>query len=97
MDSCFDRVGSRQHGVASNEVICWSTDHSIFTYLINTDGDDLRWNSILNPCQLANATCKTLDKGQLEKSRISCRCRNKEIADVETQKLSRRKIMAKPC
>ena len=26
MDTCFDLVGSRQHGVASNEIISWSTD-----------------------------------------------------------------------
>ena len=26
---------------------------------------------------IANVTCKTRDKGQLEKSRISCRCRDK--------------------
>ena len=32
----FDLVGCRQHGVASNEVIGWSTDH-----LLNADGDDL--------------------------------------------------------
>ena len=41
-----------------------------------------------------NVTSKTRDKGQQEKSRISCRCRAKETAD--RQKLSRRKIMAKP-
>ena len=28
VDSCFNLVGSRQHGVAGNEVISWSTDHS---------------------------------------------------------------------
>ena len=35
----FDLVGSRQQGVASYEVIGWSTDHS---YLLNADGNDLR-------------------------------------------------------
>ena len=34
-------------------------------------------------------TCKTRNKGQLEKYRISCRCRDKETAD--RQKLSRRR------
>ena len=29
MDSWFDLVGSRQHGVASNEVICWLADHPL--------------------------------------------------------------------
>ena len=37
--SCFDLVGSRQHGVASYEVISWSTDIHIPA---NADGDDLR-------------------------------------------------------
>ena len=60
-ESCFDLVGSRQHGVASNEVISWSTDHS---YSLNADGDDLRRNSNPNLCRLANVTCKTRDKGQ---------------------------------
>ena len=43
VDSCFDLVGSRQHGVASNEVISGLTDHP---YPLNADGDDLRWNSV---------------------------------------------------
>ena len=34
-------------------------------------------------CRLANVTCKTRDKGQLEKSSISCRCRVKETADIQ--------------
>ena len=49
----FDLVGSDQQGVASYEVIGWSTDHS---YLLNADGNDLRWNSNPNLCQLANVT-----------------------------------------
>ena len=52
-----------------------------FTNPLNADGDDPRWNSNPNPCQLANVTCKTRDKGQLEKSRISCHCRDKETAN----------------
>ena len=44
---------------------------------------------------VANVTCKTRDKGQREKSRISCRCSAKETAD--RQNLSRRKIIVKPC
>ena len=43
----------------------------------------------------ANVTCKTRFKGEQEKSRISRCCRDKETAD--RQKLSRRKIMVKPC
>ena len=40
VDSCFDLVGSRhQHGLASNEVISWSTDRPLMA-----DNDDLRWN-----------------------------------------------------
>ena len=39
VDSCFDLAGSRQHGVASYELISWSTDHP---YPLNADGDDLR-------------------------------------------------------
>ena len=64
-------------------------------YPLNADGDDLRWNSNPNLCRLANATCKTRDKGQKRKSRISCRCRDKET--VDRQKPFRRKIMTKPC
>ena len=37
-----------------------------------------------NFCRLANITCKTLDKGQQEKSRISYRCRDKETADRQS-------------
>ena len=48
----------------------------------NSDGDDLRWNSNPNPCQLANVTCKTRGKGQKEKSRISCGSRGKETLTV---------------
>ena len=44
---------------------------------------------------VSNVTCKTRDKGQREKSRISCRCSTKETAD--RRNLSHRKIMAKPC
>ena len=73
----FDLVESRQHGVASNKVISLSTDHS---YPLNADGNDLRWNSNPNLCRLANVTCKTRDKGQHEKFRISCCCRDKETA-----------------
>ena len=35
--SCFDLVGSRQHGVASNEVISWSTDDPESQMQIFTD------------------------------------------------------------
>ena len=41
------------------------------------------------------ADCKTRHKGQQEKSRILGRYRDKET--TERQKLSRRKITAKPC
>ena len=80
VDSCFDLVGSRQHVVASNDVISWSAHHPL-----NADGDDLRWNSNPNFCRLANVTCKTRDKGQQEKTRISCHCRHKETADRQAQ------------
>ena len=71
MDSCFDLVGSCQHGAASNEVISWLSDHP---YPLNADGDDLRWNSNPNLCRLAYVTCKTHDKGKQEKSaKILCR------------------------
>ena len=32
-------------------------------------------------CRLADVTCKTRKRGQQEKPRISCRCRDKETAD----------------
>ena len=60
---------------ASNEVISWSRAHPCPLY---ADGDDLRWNSNPNLCRLANATGKTRDKGQQEKSRISSRWSDKE-------------------
>ena len=78
VDSCFDFVGSLQHGVASCEVFSWSTD----IHKPQTQNPNL--------CQLANVTCKTCDKGQQEKSRITYRCHDKEPAD--RHKLSRRKI-----
>ena len=53
VDSCFDLVGYRQHGVASNEVISWSTDHPC---PLNADDDDLKWNSNPNFCRFANVT-----------------------------------------
>ena len=59
----------------------YSVVRLLSTYSLNAEGDDLRWNSNPNFCQLANITCETRDKGQKEKSRISCRCRDKETAD----------------
>ena len=41
-DSYLDLVESRQHGVASDDVISWTTDHP---YSLNADGNDIRWNS----------------------------------------------------
>ena len=83
VDSCVDLGGSRQHGVASNEVISWSTDHP---YPLNGDGVDLRRNSNPNLCRLANmqnAWQRTTGKIQ-----TSCCCRDKKT--VDKQKLSRR-------
>ena len=81
LDSYFDFVGFRKHRVASNEVIGWSADPPL-----NADGDDL--SSVEIQIQIFadrrnwhNVTCKTRDKAQLEKSRISCRCRHKETAE----------------
>ena len=54
LDSFFNLVESRHHGVASNEVISWSADHPL-----NADGDDLRWNSNPTFCRLVNVTHKT--------------------------------------
>ena len=76
MDSCFDLVGSRQHGVASYEVFSWLTDIHILTKMVMTS--DLKSETQI---QLGNVACKTRDKGQLEKSRISCRCRDNVTAD----------------
>ena len=90
VDSFFDLVGSRQHGVASYEIFSWSADIHILTKMVMTSDE----TQMPNPCQLANVTSKTRDKGQLEKSRISCRYRNRLTAD--RHKLSHRKIMAKP-
>ena len=57
VDSCFDLVGSRQHGVtAKTKTTGLWTD-----YLLNARGDDLRRNSNPNLCGLVNVTCKTCD------------------------------------
>ena len=77
VDSCFDLVGSCQHGVASYMKYLAGRLISIYSHF-------RRWNSNPNFCQLADVTCKTRDKGQQEKSRISCRCRDKETADRQT-------------
>ena len=39
MDSCFDLVVSHQHGVASYEVISWSTDIHILTKMVMTSDE----------------------------------------------------------
>ena len=39
MDSCFDLVGSHQHGVASYEVISWSTDIHVLTKMVMTSDE----------------------------------------------------------
>ena len=57
VDSFFDLVGSRQHGVAS--YMKYSTGRLISIYSLDADGDDLRWNTNPNFWQLANVTCKT--------------------------------------
>ena len=36
MDSCFDLVGSRQHGVASYKIFSWSADIHILTKMVIT-------------------------------------------------------------
>ena len=81
VDSCFDLVGSRQHGVASYM--------KLSIYSLNADDDDLRGTQIQIFANWPMSHAKTRDKGQQEKSRISCRCRDKETAD--RHKLSRRK------
>ena len=53
VNSCFDLVGSRQHGIASNKVISWLTDHPQCRW---------RWP---NETQIF-ADCETRDKGQQE-------------------------------
>ena len=45
--------------------------------------------------EIGQCHMQTGDKGQQEKYRISCRCRDKE--KEERQKLSAKKIMAKQC
>ena len=39
VDSCFDLVGSRQHGVACNEIISWSTDHTHWMQMVITSDE----------------------------------------------------------
>ena len=39
MDSCFDLVGSRQHGVASYEIFSWSADIHILTKMVVTSDE----------------------------------------------------------
>jgi len=52
VDSCFDLLGSRQHGVAAKrKATGWLTDHPLNAH----NGNDLRWNSSAD-CGLANVT-----------------------------------------
>ena len=93
MDSSFDLAGSRQHGVASNElVISWSTDNPL-----NADGDNLRYRSteIFADWPMSHAKRVTDDNRKNPEYHCVVSCSDKETAD--RQKLSRRKIMAKPC
>ena len=39
VDSCFDLVGSRQHGVASYEIFSWSADIHILTKMVMTSDE----------------------------------------------------------
>lgn len=39
VDSCFDLVGSRQHGVASYEIFSLSTDIHILTKMVMTSDE----------------------------------------------------------
>ena len=57
--------------VVKKSIVCLTSDESQIRHL----------------CRLVNVICKTRDKGQQEKSRISCRGRDKETAD--RQKLSK--------
>ena len=54
-------------------------------YPVYTNKNDPRLNSDPNFCRLANVICKTRDKGRQEKSRISCRCRDKVIYCGQTK------------
>ena len=91
VDSCLDLVGSLQHGVASCEVFSWSDIHKPTICRWWWPQMKLKSKSLpIGQCHMQNAW-----QGAIGKSRISCRCRGMETAD--RHKLSRRKIMAKPC
>ena len=82
---CTYRVS--HHGVASNEVIGWSTDQPL-----NAENDDLRWNSNSDFSRLVNVTSKTRKKGQQIKPNllhfITCYTalptRSKQLSTVAT-------------
>ena len=48
VDSCFDRVGSHQHGVASYKVISCSTDIHILTKMVVTSADGTQIQILAN-------------------------------------------------
>ena len=55
VDSCFDLVGSRQHGVASYEMFSWSTDIHILTKMVMTS-DEFQIQILANwPMSMQNA------------------------------------------
>ena len=78
MDSCFDLVGSLQHGVASCEVFSWSTD--------------IHKTHYIQMVMTSDAKRVTRDDRKNPEYRVVA-----AIRKLWTDKLCRRKIMAKPC
>ena len=74
MDSCFDLVGSRQHGVASYEIFSLSTDVHILTKMVMTT-DETQIQILVN-WPMSNAKRVTRDNWK-NPELISCRCRDK--------------------
>ena len=64
MDSCFDLVVSRQHGVASYEVISWSTDHSYPEIQRAMTSDETQIQIFANWPHLSHAKRVTMDNSK---------------------------------
>ena len=74
------------------EVFSWSTDIHILTKC-RWWWPQMKLKSKFLPIGMASVTCETRDKGQYEKSRISC-CRYKDTDTGQTQTVPRSKRLA---
>ena len=92
VDSCFDLIGSLQHGVASCELCSWLTDIHKPTKMQMVMTPDETQIQILANWPMSHAKRVTRDNRKNPEHRVIA-----AIRKLRTEKLSRRRIMAKPC